>query len=182
MKKHNARKKKVANRVKAYNSKSKIGRIGQPLSSQDGNGTISNAQFSANENAVLSAVEGFRTGTGGSFYFNPEQGAIDFRQLEDDERICIAHGIAKSRLLLRGEEPGGSACYGDFRKHTEDPHWNIGCFGSIWLDLKSDSGKDYRVSLLSDEDGSLAFGVFPQLETEEQFMEMFGCAPKLEIW
>ena len=180
MKKHNARKKKVANRVKAHNSKSH--RIGQPKGSQDNGGWITDAQFSANENAVLSAVQGFRTGTGGRFYVNPEQGAIDFRELEDDERICIAHGIAKSRLLARGEEPGGSATYGDFRKHTEDPHWNIGCFGSIWLDVKSDAGNDYRVSLMSDETGELAFAVFPQLETEEQFMEMFGHAPKLEIW
>ena len=179
MKKHNARKKKVANRVKAHNSKSSNARIGQPLSGGQG---ISNAQFTANENAVLSAVNGFKTGTGGRFYVNPEKGAVDFRELEDDERICIAHGIAKSRLLRPGEEPEGSATFGAFRKHTEDPYWNIGCFGSIWLDLKSDAGNDYRVSLISDEVGSLAFAVFPQLETEEQFMEMFGHAPKLEIW
>lgn len=168
MKKHNARKKKIANRIKANNTKaSNNQKIGMPVA-----GYINHDQFEINQKATLSMINDFKSGKRLRFYHNLEERAFHLMALHEEDRTSIAHAIAKSRLLKQGEQPLGTAMYPAFLKHTESPYWNIGSFGSIWMDVKSDSGRDFRVSIISDSAGDMAFAVFPQLDTEEEFMEL----------
>jgi hypothetical protein len=159
--KHNARKKKIAGRIRANANKSKStsNPIGSPFA-----GFINDDIYVRNRKAVQKACQDFRSGVRANFYHDAELGATHLMSLSDVDRTSVAHAIAKSRLLAPGESALGTAMYPVYLKHTESPYWNIGSAGSVWMDVMSDSGTPFRISYMEDITGASAFAIFPQIE------------------
>jgi hypothetical protein len=149
-----------ANASKSNASLSKVGNHPE-------DGILSNDQLELNGIAVEKFISDYRnkfykaleTGGLASFptYHNPNNSStinvMDRNQisLQDLQDVCIA--LVKSQLAKEEGQAKGSASYPYYTPSSEIAYWNTGMFGSIWLDIKVPSGKEYRLSMISNDEG-----------------------------
>ena len=170
MKKHNARKKKVQARKAKQSSQKSRPTVGHPMS-----GFISDEQGKKNENALGRTL--FHAQMSGEIaFFYQSDYFVSPDDIPGEDFQNIEEAILTSRLLEEGEEALGSAMDPAFVHYQNDPYWNIGSMGSIWMDIKTDSGNDYRISAIDMGEKVLVMGIQDQTpeSVAERFAKQFG--------
>ena len=91
-------------------------------------------------------------------------------QFLDNRQIAeLAKCIMNSKVWGEDEEPDTSAMYGSYRRWDENPRWNIGMFGSIWMDVNL-CGFNYRLAFYTDGESQCVFKI-------DEFDEFYNITP-----
>ena len=74
--------------------------------------------------------------------------------LSGEQFAELARCMMESKVWGKDEEPDTSAMFGSYRKWNENPRWNVGFIGSIWMDVNL-CGEDIRIAFYhrSDDEG-----------------------------
>lgn len=170
MKKHNARRKKVQARKAKQSSQKSRPNIGHPMS-----GFITPEQGRANYNALNRTL--FHAQMSGEIaFFEKSEVFVSPKEIPEEDYKCIEQGILTSRILGEGEEALGTAMNPVFNHYEDDPYWNIGSMGSIWMDIKTDAGTEYRISAIDVGEKVLVMGIQDQTpeSVANRFKMQFG--------
>ena len=73
------------------------------------------------------------------------QSLFDIAQTNFNDKEDILDALEVSKIWGKNETPEGTAMFPVARKKNANPRWNTGSLGSVWMDIKAESGNDYRL-------------------------------------
>lgn len=160
MKKHNARRKKVESRKKTSQQGKGPSGFGVP-----NNGFISDSEGHKNYEMMTKFLASTKKTIvdNGEFPFaiDEERGAVDFRLINQEDKDNLISALLHSRILAINEPGKTTGMNPYFEMWNGDPHWNIGSMGSIWMDVQTSEGTEYRISVIANYKGDRAFFFIP---------------------
>ena len=137
--KHNARK----NKTKARNASMKNTKsfYGQTVFNTTDPIYATNDVLKTNTEALNTWLDKFKSQNEVKF----TQSLFDIAQTNFNDKEDILDALKVSKIWGKNETPEGSAMCPVPRKKNANPRWFTGSFGSVWMDLKAESGNDYRL-------------------------------------